>query len=103
MSTEKKEAEGKKTAALPAEKTMNSFPKCYIGPSFSEAYTGTVYQDMLPPALRAVIEQEPVLAALVVPVSKLAEANRALENPESSLAKLYSRAKLLLKKQERKG
>ena len=82
-------------------KTTIGFPKCYVGPSFIGANKGSVYKDALPPALSEAIADNPVLGALVVPVSKLAAANVALEDSRSSLSKVYERAKVYLKNMRR--
>lgn len=114
MSTEKK-TDGIKTEEMKKEtvaeseldrqmksvKAVTDFPKCYVGPSFVGANKGSVYKDALPPALSEVIEDNPVLGALVVPVSKLAAVNVALENPGSSLSKVYERAQIYLKNMRR--
>lgn len=82
-------------------KEGDGFPKCYIGPSFKGAYTGSVYRDQLPPMLEDVIRQNPMIDSLVVPVSELAAANVALENPKSSLSRIFGMAKDYLKNYDR--
>lgn len=97
MSTKKEavetaaEATAETTAATqeaPQEET-----RCYIGPPTLGIISGTIYNAGLPPVLEVAIKEQPVIKNLVVPISKLAEANKALSSPDSALTRFYSMAK----------
>lgn len=66
---------------------------CYVGPSTLGITSGTIYNAGLPPILENAIKELPVIKNLVVPISRLAEANKALGTPGSSMSKFYSIAK----------
>lgn len=76
------------TATATAQETV-----CYIGPSTLGITSGTIYNAGLPPILDNAIKELPVIKNLVVPTSRLAEANKALSIPESAMSKFYSIAK----------
>lgn len=64
----------------------------YIGPSIKGIVsTGTVYSNGLPELLIKKADEQPVLNSLVIPVSKLAEAERELRVPGSALATIYAK------------
>lgn len=64
-------------------------PRIYIGPSFKGVVSGTVYSNDLAPALNEAIKAVPVIAELVVPVSGLVNANKALASADSALNRFY--------------
>lgn len=74
-------------------KAAASEARCYIGPSALGVGNGTIFSEGLPPMLEKAIADQPVIGSLVVPISGLAAANKALETPGSSLARFYSVAK----------
>lgn len=62
----------------------------YIGASFKGVATGTVFKDgKLIPALENAVKAMPAIRELIVPVSKLVEARRQLQNKDSALSRCY--------------
>lgn len=72
--------------------------RIYIGPMLKGvAMPGTVYNGDLPQALNDAIAATPVIKELVVPISRLIDANKKLADPNSALSRFYE----LANKQER--
>jgi len=62
----------------------------YIGASFKGVTTGTVLKDgKLIPALENAVKAMPAMRELIVPVSKLVEARKQLQNTDSALSRCY--------------
>lgn len=66
--------------------------KIYLGPSFSGAVEGTVYNNGLPPALEEAVKKMPAIGELAVPISRAAEAMKELAKPDSAMRKFYQKA-----------
>lgn len=85
------------TAAQPEVKTTKQTTAqketvMYIGPSIKNVVTtGTLYNNGLPKTLALEMEKQPVIGSLVVPVSKLAEAQKELATPGSALQLIYNK------------
>lgn len=91
MSTKKEAVET--TAEATTETKAAQETACYVGPSTLGIASGTIYNAGLPPILEDAIKELPVIKNLVVPISQLAEANKALGIPGSAMNKFYSIAK----------
>lgn len=63
--------------------------RIYIGPSLKGIVHGTVFQSGLSSALEEMIRKMPVVAELVVPVSRLQKANRELADPGSAMSRFF--------------
>ena len=74
-------------AAVPGRE--ESLRRIYLGPNLKGVLRGTVFLNGLPPALEEAIRKVPVVAELVVPVSNIRHANRALADPDSALSRFY--------------
>lgn len=61
----------------------------YIGPSFKGAARGTIYNNGPSTALVEAVKRKPVIGELLVPIGRLAAANRELTIPDSALCRIY--------------
>lgn len=87
--TKKQETKGKQAAKKEAEAPKTVM---YIGPSIKNVVaTGTLYNKGLPEKLKQEIDRQPVLQELLIPVDKLAEAQKELASPGSGLAIIYQK------------
>lgn len=90
--------EMKETTAAAVEavesKSAEAESKIYIGASFKGVATGTVFKGgKLAPALEDAIKAVPAIKELVIPVSKLVDARKQLQNKDSALSRFYEAAK----------
>lgn len=72
----------------------------YIGPSVTGvAVKGTLYKEgKLPELLKKKIEEIPVLASLLVPVSRLTQTTKERRDPKSEISTCYANAAAELEK-----
>lgn len=64
----------------------------YIGPSIKNVViTGTLYNNGLPEILRSEMEKQPVIGSLIVPMSRLAAAQKEIATPGSALNLIYNK------------
>ena len=65
----------------------------YIGPSVKGiVQTGTAFSGGYPPVVSALLLQRPFFGELMVEPGQLAEARKAVRDPESRLGMLYQKA-----------
>lgn len=99
MSEAKKEetavkAQGTKTKSAAKREDTPNEPVIYIGPSIKNvASTGTVYNNGLPDVLQKETEKQQVLKSLVIPVSRLADAQKEINTPGSAMNLIYKKVK----------
>lgn len=85
--TETKTERNKSVVAAEQKKTL-----VYIGPSIKNVVsTGTVYNNGLPVKVMKEIEKQPIIKSLVIPVDKLAAAQKELATQGSALAVIYEK------------
>lgn len=79
-----KRKEGAKNAPLDGKTVM------YVGPTIrGVAAAGSLFKNGLPELLKREMEKQPAIRDLIVPVDRLAEANKELAMPDSALAAVY--------------
>lgn len=62
----------------------------YVGPTIrGVAAEGSLFKNGLPELLKNEMEKQPAIRDLIVPVDRLAEANKELAMPGSALAAVY--------------
>lgn len=84
---ETKTERNKSVVAAEQKKTL-----VYIGPSIKNVVsTGTVYNNGLPAKVMQEIEKQPIIKSLVIPVDKLAAAQKELATQRSALAVIYGK------------
>lgn len=65
----------------------------YIGPTIEHiVQTGAVFKGGYPPKLADLLEKEPFLTELLVPIEKLAESKKIIRIQDSNLNLLYRKA-----------
>lgn len=65
----------------------------YLGPTIAKvAVSGTVYSDGLPPEMERIAGRFPVIQALIVPVTRYAEASAAIRTPGTGFCTMYTAA-----------
>ena len=89
MSETKQPEQPAKEAAV---KEAPQEPVIYLGPDMPGARQYTVFNNGLPEALKERAKEKPFFNALIVPVSKLAQANTELAKEGSALNILYKKA-----------
>lgn len=67
-------------------------PRVYIGPDIPGAKQYTVFNNGLPGILKEKAKEKPFLNSLIIPVGKLAQANRELDKEGSALNILFKKA-----------
>lgn len=67
-------------------------PRIYIGPGIPGAKQYTVFNNGLPKSLKEKAKEKPFLNSLIIPVGKLAQANRELDTEGSALNILFNKA-----------
>lgn len=72
----------------------------YIGPSFKGAARGTIYNNGPSTALVEAVKRKSVIGELLVPIEKLAAANRELASSDSALCRIYRSAEDFFRKGE---
>lgn len=72
----------------------------YVGPSLEHIVReGSAFRNGYPPKLEALIGEHPFLEELLVPAESLADAKKAIRNPESSMKMLYRKAEKIRRKE----
>lgn len=71
-------------------------PRIYVGPATKKLQRYTVYQNGLPKDLKEHFEKCPALEALFVPVAKLTETQKKLQDFASAESIFYENAKAYL-------
>lgn len=74
-------------------------PIVYIGPDIPGIKQYSVYNNGLPDALKEKTKEHPVFLSLIVPVSRLPQANKELSTEGSALTTLFQRANQLIKRE----
>lgn len=76
--------------------------QAYCGPTLPGiAVQFTVYSDGLPEGLQRLAEEMPMIAALIVPVRRLAEVRGELEKPGSAMRRIYEKAEAAWEKRRK--
>ena len=70
-------------------KKTTQVQRVYIGPRINGVTHGTIYTGDLPDYLQNMISELPTIGALVINISELPAANKALLDKESRLSILY--------------
>ncbi|MDE6925406.1 MAG: hypothetical protein K2O97_05665 [Acetatifactor sp.] len=75
-----------------ARKEKTQEPVVYIGPDIPDVKQYTVFNNGLPAVLAQRIVEKPFFNSLIVPVTRLAQANAELARKGSALEVLYKKA-----------
>lgn len=68
-------------------------PVCYIGPTINGVVIhGVMYRGGIPDSVKKAAEQIPAIKNLLIPISRLAQAQREIDDPKSAISIMYKRA-----------
>lgn len=92
MSEAKTEKQETKTKQTVKNEAVQKKTVVYIGPTIKNVVsTGTIYNNGLPEPLKKEMEKLPMIGSLLIPVDRLAAAQKELATPGSALAIIYAK------------